>query len=60
MLTLDARLRKLLDRQRQKRDEAFTGALPTYEQFLQLRGADAEITEQIEAISNELKGEDDL
>jgi hypothetical protein len=58
VLSLDARFRALLTRQRKKRDEAFEGPLPSYDQFLQMRGADAEMTEQLEALSNELKGDD--
>ncbi len=59
MLTLEDRLRMLLDRRAKKRDDVFSGAVPTYEQFLQARGADAEITEQIEAVTQELRGKDE-
>lgn len=52
-------IQKLVARQRKKRDAAFDGPLPTYEQFLQMRGADAEMTEQLEALYHELNGDDD-
>jgi len=59
VLTPTQRLNALLVRQRAKRDEAFTGPIPSHEQFLVARGVDAEISEQIEAVKIELSGKED-
>lgn len=59
MSELERRLTKLLERQRKLRDSLFGGPMPSFAQALVIFGKDQMLTEIIDEVKRELKGDPD-